>query len=376
MPQLIDPAGRHETVRQIPRLMLGFTLIEVAIVVAIIAVLMTLGLGFLNSQISSNAYLITKRRMELVRDALIAHLGAHRRLPCPIAPTGTPVTGVEPTPTGSPPACPDAVGVLPYTTLGISRETAEDGWGDLFSYQVQSDSPPPACPGPGLNWGNRDCFGAGKAGQITVNDGASVIASSVIATIVSHGPNGLGAYVVQGTRNANPATCEEARNAHVTITATPPCTQPLPPVSSYVYYKGERPDQNDDVVGYLMASEAMQALSRQGAIKPASGKVGEDLQKFHDQTIGLNLTRACTDTFVMPTPTPAHDPWGNLYVLATSPASPTLTGLLRTCICSSGPGGSVPPAATCSPIYPAVCKSMESTEFNVYRNNAGQPLCS
>ena len=64
----------------------GFTLIEVAIVVAIIAVLMTLGLGFLSTQIESNAYSITKRRADIIKDALVAHLGAHRRLPCPIVP--------------------------------------------------------------------------------------------------------------------------------------------------------------------------------------------------------------------------------------------------------------------------------------------------
>src|SRR5690606_34498183 len=101
-------------------------------------------------------------------------------------------------------ACPAAYGVIPYATLGLSREIAEDGWGNLFSYHVYAEVPTPTCPGPGLNWGNSQCFGEGKGGALKVNDGPNEIANSVVAVVVSHGPNGLGAYGVLGTPNPDP----------------------------------------------------------------------------------------------------------------------------------------------------------------------------
>jgi len=325
----------------------GFTLIEIAIVLAIMLTLLTLGLGAMNAQLSSAAYSITKKRQEMVMDALVAHLGVHRRFPCPYVPApGVPVTGVAPAQSGTPPACP-AFGTVPFATLGLSREFAEDGWGNLFSYRVYAVTAP-ACPGTGRDWGNAACFGEGKSGGLVVNDGTAAaptpLATGGVAVVVSHGANGLGAWAGQGTRNAPPTTCEEAHNATGT---------PAPAGCALVantYYKGER-QENDDVVAYLTAAEALQLAARQGAIQPAVARVNDDLQTLYEQTVGLNLASASCSI-----PAPAlRDPWGNTYAL--SPSDGSVPG----CIYSTA--------------MPTLCKAVTKPVLDVYRNRAGSTPC-
>ncbi|MCW5604859.1 MAG: prepilin-type N-terminal cleavage/methylation domain-containing protein, partial [Burkholderiales bacterium] len=73
----MDGHHSHATAR-------GFTLIEIAIVTAIVLTLVTLGLGLVNAHLSSAAYSVTKKRQEAIKDALIAYLGTHKKFPCPI----------------------------------------------------------------------------------------------------------------------------------------------------------------------------------------------------------------------------------------------------------------------------------------------------
>ena len=107
----------------------GFSLVEMAVVLVIAMTILTLGLGALNSVMTSSAYSETKARQTLIKDTLIAYLGAHKRLPCPDIPNiASGVTGTE-----DKTAC-AALGVTPYSTLGLSRDVAEDGWGGMISY--------------------------------------------------------------------------------------------------------------------------------------------------------------------------------------------------------------------------------------------------
>ena len=335
----------------------GFSLIEMAIVVAIGATLLTLGLAALNSQSNSAGYSITKKRQDLIKDALIAYLGANKKVPCPYVPTaGSAATGMAPAQSGAPPVCPQAFGTLPFATLGLAREIGEDGWGNLFSYQIYA-APTPACPGVGRDWGNSACFGAGKTGGLTINDGMvaapSLLASNVVVVIISHGANGLGAWVAaQGSRNANPVTCEEAHNAQIATVCA---------LAANTYYKGES-QANDDVVAYLTASDAIQPLVKQGAINSAIAQVNNDLQTLYDQAIANNTGSAdCTNA-------PSSlgtliDPWGNAYANV-PPVSANLF-----CLYSTGCTGSAP-ANTCICNSPAICRSVEKTLVGNYRNRA------
>src|SRR5215203_5882256 len=141
----------------------GFSLVEIAVVVLIALVLLSLGLTAINAQLSSAAYSLTKKRQDGIKDALISYLGTRRSFPCPYVPVaGTAVTGLAPAlAVGPPPSC-ASFGTVPYASLGLAREAAEDGWGNLFSYRVYSI--PANCPTvSGTDWTNPSCFTAGKS---------------------------------------------------------------------------------------------------------------------------------------------------------------------------------------------------------------------
>jgi prepilin-type N-terminal cleavage/methylation domain-containing protein len=201
----------------------GFTLVEMAIVVLLAGILMTFGVGMLSAQLDNAAITVTKKRQEAIRDALAAYLAANKRLPCPDYPSATAPNiafdGIEDrvnATAGTPPrpdtttACAASFGTLPYLTLGLSRDSVQDGWNNLFSYHV-STTP--------YNWTLNASFNAGSQGGITVNgrDGAgtlSAITGNAVAMLVSHGKNGLGAYTLKGSRNVLPITTDELENTN------------------------------------------------------------------------------------------------------------------------------------------------------------------
>ena len=352
----------------------GFTLVEMAVVVVIIAALLTLGLGALNAQLSSASYTTTKQRQAAIKDALIAYLGSNKSFPCPQTPTvGTGPKGLSSAKSGTPPTC--QFGIVPFSTLGLAREVAQDGWGNFFSYQVYAQATL-VCPGLGIDWGNSICFGSGKINSgFTVNDGTvsapTLLTSTVVAVVISHGPNGLGAWGAQGTRNVAPTTCEEFNNA-VNMAPLPlSCT-----LTPNVFYKGESQDR-DDVVGYLTASDAIQQLVKQGAINSASAQVNTDLQTLYDQTLGAKRagilisgsppTAVCTNSV---SGLQFPDPWGNSYVVGEQGV-----GNFPICICS-GNSATLASPLTCSAAPPtAVCKFIDQPSFNSYLFKQGAPTC-
>lgn len=186
------------------------------------------------------------------------------------------VTGIEDRAGGVPTnACSGTIGVVPYATLGLGREVALDGWGNFISYSLPAGTTP--CPGLGIDWSLSTCFGAAKTSPYSLYEGtvaAQVLAASnVLAVVVSHGPNGLGAWTQQGSRNALPVGCEEAHNAITTVSG---CT-----LTANEFYKGERPEV-DDVVAYLTRDEAINTLAKQGTLKTADGQVADDLGQLRN----------------------------------------------------------------------------------------------
>lgn len=326
----------------------GFSLIEMAIVLVIVMSVLTLGLGALSSIMTSSAHSETKARQTRIKDALTAYLGANQRLPCPNIPViGTIVSGVE---NINAAGCSGVLGVVPYVTLGLSRDAAEDGWGNLISYQVYV-APTPACPASpttgartGIDWSNAACFGSGKSGGIEIRDGLAssptAIANGVAAVLVSHGQNGLRAWSRQGTRNAAPTTCEEAHNS--LFVGLGGCA-----LTANRFFKGER-SGNDDVVAYLTADDIIQALAKQGAILSAAAQVAEDLRINMQDAIGR--VRADGSNYSLSTLSPAYlpittDPWGSPYQIFPHISSistegfvtPTAGAASAICIYSFGP---------------------------------------
>ncbi|MDO9421462.1 MAG: type II secretion system protein [Herminiimonas sp.] len=196
----------------------GFTLAEMAIVVLLVGILLTFGVGLVQSQLENSAINVTKKRQEAIRDALIGYLGKYHRLPCPesaITPPPAPnvsFDGIEDRAggtAGTPPVpnpatqCVVTFGTLPFVTLGLSREMALDGWNNFFTYQV-SNTP--------YDWTRSASFNTGNQGGIVVNDRPNIslvpYPIPAVVVLVSHGKNGAGAFTIKGTRNTLPIAAD------------------------------------------------------------------------------------------------------------------------------------------------------------------------
>jgi prepilin-type N-terminal cleavage/methylation domain-containing protein len=182
----------------------GFTLVELAVVLAIFGLLLSILVIPLGTQVDQQRIGETERQLSAVREALIGFAIANGRLPCPAnpaTPSGTAGAGTENKPAA---ACAVAEGAVPWTTLGVPET---DAWGRRLTYRVAmafaDDS----------TAGMQASFLITDAGNITVTDGAANIATSLPAIVVSHGKNGLGAYRPDGTQLGG-ATGDENENAN------------------------------------------------------------------------------------------------------------------------------------------------------------------
>src|SRR6266446_8000669 len=115
----------------------GFSLVELAVALAIIALLLAGALIPLSTQIDVRNGADTQRSMESIRDAIIGFAQANGRLPCPADGTiaaGAANAGTEQLSGASPnTTCTNVFGVVPWATLGVPEV---DGWGRRFSYWV------------------------------------------------------------------------------------------------------------------------------------------------------------------------------------------------------------------------------------------------
>lgn len=179
----------------------GFTLIEVAIVTVVLTLLLGGLLIPLTAQVDQRRYAETRKLMEEIQEALIGFAQINGRLPCPAGAGGD---GKELAPAGD---C-DGVfeGDLPWVTLSVPMQ---DSWGHRFRYRVYrpltvaSNAFPPLPANQTLRV-LRDSQGA-----------ESVLADGVVAIIVSHGNNGLGAISMPQPANGS----DERKNADGVATA-------------------------------------------------------------------------------------------------------------------------------------------------------------
>jgi prepilin-type N-terminal cleavage/methylation domain-containing protein len=113
----------------------GFSLIEMAIVLFIVALLLGGLLPTLTSQVDQRHISETNKQLNEIKEALIGYAIINGRLPCPAAPNST---GVE-SPSGG--ACSNLYnGFVPASSLGLagtdSAGYAVDAWGNRIHYAV------------------------------------------------------------------------------------------------------------------------------------------------------------------------------------------------------------------------------------------------
>ena len=230
----------------------GFTLVELAIVLVVVALLLGGLLVPLTMQIEQQKIRETQKAMDEIKEALIGYAIANNRLPCPDSdldglenpptPTvalNTPVVG-QTTQTFS---CPVVEGGLPYQTLGVSRE---DGWNNRFRYRVTLEFTQRTIVTDNAtgNVLSSTAFTLSTPGNINVqsrgdNTATSptveskfllTMATNVPVVIISHGKNGYGATSSSGLSQAPvPASnADETTNAGMgtsKITRSPTSSQ-------------------------------------------------------------------------------------------------------------------------------------------------------
>jgi len=203
----------------------GFTLIEIAIAVFIIALLLSSILVPLHTQVEQRQVSETQKTLEDIKVALIGHAVAKGYLPCPdrttvvplpaYTPNDTPNDGVEDfsagncigTVTGTaggPPNTLRAVGNVPWVTLGLG---ASDPWGNRFRYAVD------------MEFSNHSAFFSFTSAavlNVRATGGGALLTGidpdGAVAVILSHGRNGRSAINATGTANPAATSADELDN--------------------------------------------------------------------------------------------------------------------------------------------------------------------
>src|ERR1035437_1585551 len=214
----------------------GFTLVEMAMVLLIVALLLGGMLVPLSAQMEQRNVSETQKSLSEIKEALIGYALANGQLPCPAVPTipmGQAGAGIARIP---PCTLTNSTGVLPWATLGVSET---DAWGNRYTYRVTSefadainlntygyDNNPTygcvithICTPPNSPQNAR--FALCSCGTLNVQSAASGgvnIAGNVPAVIISHGKNGAGAYTPQGTQLAVSSDADELENSYISGT--------------------------------------------------------------------------------------------------------------------------------------------------------------
>jgi len=243
----------------------GFSLIELAIVMVIIAALVSGAIIPLTASIDRTR--VTEARDQLdqrIRMAILGYAASRPPgsvyLPCPDCRSGcaTPNDGVE---DRNGDDCAVRVGNLPWVTLGLGDS---DPWGSRYGYAIQ---PTFASAAPGFTLNTPDLSGVST--DLIVRDrpgGAALIGTDegAVAVIWSAGKNGFGAMTAQGVARPAPpaANAGELENFNGYAAPTSPDVEY---VSRPIDFEGNV-EQFDDVVIWLSAPEVRGFMVQAGKL--------------------------------------------------------------------------------------------------------------
>lgn len=188
------------------KLGMGFSLVELAIVLIVVSLLLVALMGPLAAQQEQKAIMDTKRQMDEAKEALFGFLVSNGRLPCPADPaldTANVNAGVERA--GGCAAVANSIGVLPWRTLGL-RET--DAWNHRYTYRVAAAF---ANAAPAITMAS--------VGDIDVRTDAAattpiVNVTEATALLVSHGRHAEGAWATNGVKITDSTDVDEAENSN------------------------------------------------------------------------------------------------------------------------------------------------------------------
>ena len=194
---------------------LGFSLLELSIVLTLVALIAAMGITAGNSALEASKVASTGNRIRTIEAALTAYRLANNRLPCPAS--GTSMAGTE---AGNPGDCAGAnfpnpasgatvvEGVVPVSALNLPTEFMFDGWGRKIGYAVTT-----------LFTGTDAFLNYGvvtNCGLITVKAaGGESRSLAAVYVLISYGPNGHGAFNAKGDHvNVGSTNADEQTNCH------------------------------------------------------------------------------------------------------------------------------------------------------------------
>lgn len=200
----------------------GFSLIEIAIVLVIFGLMLTMFLTPLNTQRNLQNRAETNVLLNKAKEALFGYAVVNGHFPCPDT-DAVPDGDGEEHRNISTGACSSSNGILPWDNLGIQRT---DAWNHYFTYRVDATFS-----------NNVNSFtindAEGNSGIVIngMNNVALVSTNSRPAlVVVSHGENGFGAINTSQNAATNnepvPTNVEELENTDndVTFVSHPPTT--------------------------------------------------------------------------------------------------------------------------------------------------------
>lgn len=188
----------------------GFTLVELAIALVIVALLSGGLMLTITAQMDNIATSETQRRLNDARDALLGYAAANGRLPCPAA---AGATGLE-SPVGGGSCSNPWDGFLPAITLGLAPTNengyAVDGWGNPIRYAITTYQNATFCPTPNYcftttnalkaHWNGTTTPPASDIQVCSTATGAgtncaagATLSNNAIAVVYSQGKNGAAA---------------------------------------------------------------------------------------------------------------------------------------------------------------------------------------
>ncbi len=352
----------------------GFTLIEIAVVLFISALVLGGIVQYLTLQLAAAKVTSTKSKQEAIKTAVVNYIARNSQLPCPADPTianGVAQNGVAAATcaaaaggiTVSPAVTPVvATGSVPWVSLGLSNDASLDGYGSRLTYQVviaattlnaqtvsgmkgaiAIHSATPVAAGNKIN----EC----TPGTATYNPCAAVL------VIVSHGLNGFGSYSDAGILQTAAGGADEAENSNGD--------------AAFVVkaYSDAPANPFDDLVMALTSSDLLSPLTSSGGMQDFRAALSANFNVIKNALIS-NAGRAGTFlcvagncgnssncltpgstcevaqyTYTLPGTIPAlpasmtTDPWGNAIVYAINTAAAP-AGLGATWIISPDTGTS------------------------------------
>jgi len=181
----------------------GFTLTELAIVLVIVALLLSTLMPALSAQLDQRNYSETRQTLSEVREALIGFAAKNAAsdgkpyLPCP----DTDDDGIENRDGIG--ACTSQEGNVPWSDLGLART---DSWDNRVRYRVHGNF--------SRNFAGFDLTTPAPNLRVCTTSACTItVATALPVVLVSHGKNGLGARNTIPGWNAAPAGADELENA-------------------------------------------------------------------------------------------------------------------------------------------------------------------